>query len=156
MARFMVSEQAHTDPRIAVAGNAAAGLWVRTGAWASKNGPSVPDAVMRVLGTRRQRDALAGVGLIEQIGPGQWQVAKLAICRSHRDEDGRPLIPPVVRAAVYARDEYRCRHCGTFENLSIDHIHPRSKGGADSFDNYQTLCRPCNSRKGARLELEVP
>ena len=32
-----------------------------------------------------------------------------------------------------------------------DAIHPYSLGGEDTFDNLQTLCRPCNSRKGARV-----
>jgi 5-methylcytosine-specific restriction endonuclease McrA len=29
-----------------------------------------------------------------------------------------------------------------------DHIWPRSRGGANALDNYQTMCWPCNSRKG--------
>ena len=31
--------------------------------------------------------------------------------------------------------------------LTKDHIRPRSKGGKDVMDNYQTLCYPCNSKK---------
>jgi 5-methylcytosine-specific restriction endonuclease McrA len=57
-------------------------------------------------------------------------------------------IPDLVRAMVYARNEFRCVRCGTSENLSLDHIQPRADGGTDSMDNLQTLCRPCNSRKG--------
>lgn len=63
----------------------------------------------------------------------------------------RSKIPPVVRGEVYARDGFACLHCGAKTNLTLDHIHPWSLGGSDEIDNLQTLCRPCNSRKGARV-----
>ena len=59
-----------------------------------------------------------------------------------------------LRIAVFRRDGYRCQHCGligTREQLEVDHVAPFSRGGPDSFHNLQTLCRPCNRRKGARL-----
>lgn len=62
----------------------------------------------------------------------------------------RRKIPAHTRTLVYARDGYRCRHCGTTEDLTIDHIFPWSEGGTDDEANLQTPCRPCNSRKGAK------
>jgi len=47
---------------------------------------------------------------------------------------------------------FSCVHCGTKENLSIDHIKPVSKGGTDDIDNLQILCKSCNSKKGAKYE----
>lgn len=64
---------------------------------------------------------------------------------------GRRHISDELRLAVYERDGYNCLHCGTNENLSLDHIHPYSRGGEDTLRNLQTLCRSCNSRKGARV-----
>jgi 5-methylcytosine-specific restriction endonuclease McrA len=64
---------------------------------------------------------------------------------------GRPPIPPWVRRAVYARDGWRCRWCGSPYELQVDHMYPRSRGGPDSIGNYQTLCRPCNLAKGAAV-----
>ena len=32
--------------------------------------------------------------------------------------------------------------------MNIDHIIPRSKGGANRLDNYQPMCEPCNTEKG--------
>ena len=55
-----------------------------------------------------------------------------------------------LRAAIFERDQHRCLHCGAQDDLSVDHIVPESKGGLLSLSNLQTLCRPCNSRKGAR------
>ena len=34
-----------------------------------------------------------------------------------------------------------------------DHIIPRAHGGPDKLDNYQTMCMPCNARKGDNAEI---
>jgi len=57
----------------------------------------------------------------------------------------------ISRRAVFARDRYRCQYCGSQRHLTVDHVVPRSKGGADSWDNVVTSCAPCNLRKGDRL-----
>ena len=45
-----------------------------------------------------------------------------------------------------------CNACGleNYENLEIDHIVPKSKGGQDTYKNYQLLCGNCNKTKGDR------
>ena len=63
----------------------------------------------------------------------------------------RLKIPAAVRRAVYERNGWACLHCGSGDDLTIDHIVPWSVGGSDEMDNLQTLCRPCNARKGARV-----
>ena len=61
---------------------------------------------------------------------------------------------PLTRRAVFARDEWTCQYCGaTAENL--DHVVPRSRGGAHSWDNVVAACRRCNSRKENRLIEDV-
>lgn len=62
-----------------------------------------------------------------------------------------PWIPRTTRTVVYNRDGYTCKRCERSLDLTIDHIWPRSRGGGDTEDNLQTLCRSCNSRKGARI-----
>ena len=47
-----------------------------------------------------------------------------------------------------------CHACGSTEQPSIDHIIPLALGGHHSIGNLWTLCRPCNSSKGARLLVE--
>lgn len=59
-------------------------------------------------------------------------------------------IPTELRWAVFRRDGYRCVHCGYDADLTADHIEPEVKGGRTGIDNLQTLCRSCNSKKGAK------
>lgn len=61
----------------------------------------------------------------------------------------RAPIPQTIRDAIFARDEYRCRQCGSTNGLQIDHIHPWSRGGSNEPDNLQLLCSTCNQSKGA-------
>jgi hypothetical protein len=62
--------------------------------------------------------------------------------------EARPTMHRLARQ-VMERDAYRCRRCGSWIDLTIDHIKPISLGGEDDPANLQTLCRSCNSRKGA-------
>ena len=44
-----------------------------------------------------------------------------------------------------------CEYCGAEDReLTVDHIVPRSRGGADEPYNFAVACRSCNSSKGAR------
>lgn len=58
-------------------------------------------------------------------------------------------VPDDIRVSVLSRDGDRCLRCGSPNNLSIDHITPLAKGGDNSTNNLQTLCKSCNSSKGA-------
>ena len=40
-----------------------------------------------------------------------------------------------------------CSYCGSKENLSVDHLIPKFKGGAETSDNFVWACRKCNSSK---------
>lgn len=61
---------------------------------------------------------------------------------------------PLNRRAVFARDGSRCQYCGAAAE-SIDHVVPRSRGGAHAWDNVVAACRPCNTRKRDRLLSET-
>lgn len=51
---------------------------------------------------------------------------------------------------VWDRDGWQCVRCGEHRWLTVDHILSVLCGGSEHLDNKQTLCGPCNSRKGAR------
>ena len=55
-----------------------------------------------------------------------------------------------LREQVFKKSNYKCVKCKSPVKLTIDHIKPVLKGGGDEVENLQTLCRPCNSSKGAR------
>ena len=44
--------------------------------------------------------------------------------------------------------DYKCAYCGSEENLTLDHVTPRSLGGSDTTDNVVCCCRSCNHSKG--------
>ena len=44
----------------------------------------------------------------------------------------------------------RCVYCGATENLSVDHLFPRIKGGTDIVENPVCSCKSCNSSKGKK------
>lgn len=55
-----------------------------------------------------------------------------------------------LRMEVYERDGFKCVTCGTQKKLTCDHIKPEVLGGETTLENLQTMCKSCNSRKGAR------
>lgn len=57
------------------------------------------------------------------------------------------------RQQVLARDGYRCVYCGEVrppEELTVDHVQPRVRGGDRSGGNLVTACMACNTLKGHR------
>ncbi|MFH0945143.1 MAG: HNH endonuclease [Planctomycetota bacterium] len=60
---------------------------------------------------------------------------------------------PFTRRNLYRRDRNTCQYCGEkpgTENLSIEHIVPRSMGGPTNWGNCVLACLQCNVRKGSR------
>jgi 5-methylcytosine-specific restriction endonuclease McrA len=57
---------------------------------------------------------------------------------------------PLTRAALMRRDNYLCAYCGSSAD-TIDHVVPRSKGGAHVWENCVASCTRCNHRKADRL-----
>lgn len=55
-----------------------------------------------------------------------------------------------VRAAVLQAFKFRCFSCGSRDDLEVDHIIPRSRGGSNARSNLQALCGVCNCRKSNR------
>ncbi|MBI3537687.1 MAG: HNH endonuclease [Chloroflexi bacterium] len=70
----------------------------------------------------------------------------------------RRLPLPLSRRTVLARDIFTCQYCGRRpikQELTIDHVTPRSRGGTTTWENVVTACAPCNRRKGDRSPEEA-
>ena len=52
------------------------------------------------------------------------------------------------RSKIKEEWDWECAYCGSDENLTIDHIVPRAKGGTDFTKNVLCACHECNQDKG--------
>lgn len=59
------------------------------------------------------------------------------------------------RTNLFRRDNNECQYCGSQKHLTLDHVVPRSKGGATSWTNLITACHRCNVQKGDKTPEEV-
>jgi 5-methylcytosine-specific restriction endonuclease McrA len=60
------------------------------------------------------------------------------------------------RYNLYMRDLFKCQYCDDvfdYEDLTIDHVTPRSLGGKTNWENCVTSCKTCNHAKGSHLLL---
>ncbi len=68
---------------------------------------------------------------------------------------------PVVRLCrknIMLRDGHQCQYCSLrlmTQDMNIDHVMPKSRGGAESWENLVTACKRCNLVKGRRTPEEA-
>jgi len=68
----------------------------------------------------------------------------------HHIRRPRPRVR-LSRREIFARDHHACQYCGRQGvELTLDHINPRHRGGAHSWDNLVAACTGCNHRKGGK------
>ncbi|MGA4842824.1 HNH endonuclease [Streptomyces sp. G45] len=61
---------------------------------------------------------------------------------------------PWSRRGVLVRDQHRCAYCGK-RATTVDHVVPRSQGGADTWLNTVASCAVDNHRKADRTPEEA-
>jgi hypothetical protein len=131
--------------------------WLAALAWCSRNESWEGVIPSRVLGTLcNVRSARRSVVELERIGavhpgPHGEHVIVDATLYIRRPPKGRRYISRITRRSVHDRDGWLCVDCGANGALTLDHVFPWSLGGSDEESNLQTMCRPCNSRKGAKV-----
>ncbi len=103
----------------------------------------------RMLPVRETDDGLPIVG-------GQLRVPRVVHLLKY-DRTPR-LTVRLTRRNLMLRDAHQCQYCGKrplLRELNIDHVLPRSRGGADTWENLVTACRVCNLRKGWKTPEEA-
>lgn len=75
------------------------------------------------------------------------------------DYEGLPLKQPrLTREGILERDGHVCQYCGhrfPDDELNIDHVIPRERGGRSTWENLVTSCISCNEKKANRLPHEA-
>ena len=92
--------------------------------------------------------------------------SRCTTCQQQRDhvrndspaQRARLSISPQQRRRVYQRDGNRCVDCGSPHDLTLDHLVPLALEVKRSYrdDELVTLCRSCNSRRGAAGKRREP
>ena len=62
------------------------------------------------------------------------------------------------RRNIFKRDHFTCQYCGVqpgSEELTLDHVVPRSQGGESRWDNCVLACLECNKRKADRTPQQA-
>jgi 5-methylcytosine-specific restriction endonuclease McrA len=65
--------------------------------------------------------------------------------------------PAFTRFNVFLRDAFSCQYCGdrfATEELTFDHVMPRSRGGRTTWENVVAACQCCNLKKANRTPQE--
>lgn len=83
---------------------------------------------------------------------------RVIVTPDYFDKEGKKKDAKYSRIAVFRRDNWTCQYCGkkgSRSSLTIDHVHPKSKGGENTFENTVAACVKCNSAKGDKSIEEL-
>ena len=61
----------------------------------------------------------------------------------------------LTRLNVFKRDGFTCQYCQGKDQLTLDHVIPKSRGGKATWNNLVTACVRCNSKKGDCVPSEI-
>ena len=85
----------------------------------------------------------------------EMQLPSVISLKSYVDQDRKPAF---TRFNVFLRDGFACQYCGESglaQDLTFDHVIPRSRGGRTTWQNIVAACGPCNLRKGGRTPQQA-
>ena len=84
------------------------------------------------------------------------RVPEVIVLKKYSDKKHREI--KLTRKNVLLRDRYECQYCGksiTLNSGTVDHVFPKSRGGANSWENFVAACFPCNVKKKNRTPQEA-
>lgn len=62
---------------------------------------------------------------------------------------------PLNNRNVLMRDKHECAYCDDRKATTVDHVIPRSRGGAHAWDNVVAACYKCNAKKSDKMLSEI-
>lgn len=105
-----------------------------------------------------QTSANRGTGDYFVAGPRQLEAIVVGLARRHKfllsetfSSSQSRHIPDAIKRDVWTRDGGRCVRCRAQDYLEFDHVIPHGRGGANTVNNVQVLCRKCNLIKSDRI-----
>ena len=116
--------------------------------WVNRN-PDRKREIARNWGRNNKEKVLAAGRLWSKLNP-EKNVAKRNRRRAILMKLNSHYLPEEWQEVLIKFDNL-CAHCAKPEKLTVDHVIPLSRGGSNTIDNIQPLCRSCNSRKGVSL-----
>lgn len=87
-------------------------------------------------------------------GSGEfWQVPKVVTVKKFVKHQRR-WHP--TKKNIFLRDKYTCQYCGSNrpQDMTLDHVLPKSRKGKDTWENLVTACYKCNHKKADRTPEE--
>ena len=81
----------------------------------------------------------------------EMRLPSVVSLKNYVAQDRAPAFP---RFTLFRRDAFACQYCGSADELTFDHVIPRSRGGRTTWENIVTACAPCNLTKGGRTPRE--
>lgn len=63
--------------------------------------------------------------------------------------------PRPSKRGVILRDQGICAYCPSTDANTVDHIHPKSRGGKSDWMNLVASCKKCNNKKDDRTPEEA-
>ena len=81
---------------------------------------------------------------------------EVILLTTYEGQGGRAVV--FSRKNLFKRDRYTCQYCGTQpgpEELTVDHVVPRSRGGVSSWENCVLACVECNKTKADRSPAQA-
>lgn len=100
------------------------------------------------------RDFSIALNTVRKICTPSFQVAVPEVIMLTRFNRFPPRQVKFSRRNIYLRDNHTCQYCGRVppkDELTIDHVIPRSKGGKSVWENVVLACMACNMKKGDSL-----
>jgi 5-methylcytosine-specific restriction endonuclease McrA len=103
------------------------------------------------------RESVVVISEYERVVRSPTQELKLPSVLALKEYVPSARKPAFTRFNVFLRDDWECQYCGgayKTNDLTFDHVIPKSRGGRTSWDNIVTACHDCNLLKGSYLPHE--